>query len=99
MERISLLLSLLLCACATSPELPADVQRFVERRDICDHLRGEFSGDASDKERQRDLLDGVATYCTGTDKELATLRGRYVGNQRVIEQLSKYEFRIEPRPQ
>jgi len=42
-------------------------------------------------------LDGVATYCTGTDKELAALRGRYVDNQRVIEQLSKYEFRIEPR--
>jgi hypothetical protein len=88
------LLLCLLSACATG-RLPGDVQKFVERRDICDHLRGEAGDYNGDLEREKEINDGIAKFCTGTDKELALLRMKHVENQPVLEMLSKYMTRIE----
>ena len=73
--------------------LPADVATFKERRDLCDHFRGEEPYDA---ERRTFLEESMNKYCTGTDKELASLKRRYKGNTVVLKVLSEYEETIEP---
>jgi hypothetical protein len=83
------------CACQAPGALPADVQSFIARRDNCDTLRGEVSGEARSAEEDRAAVDAINKACKGTDRELATLRGKYVDNDKVIQALSKYEFRIE----
>jgi hypothetical protein len=96
MNRWIVLTSLALVACATA-EFPVEVSAFVERRDICDHLRGEISGEPTDEEQGKVLAAQLDKYCKGTDKELSTLKQRYAGNQRIMDRLSTYESRIEPR--
>jgi hypothetical protein len=93
MTRWSASLVVLLGACATS-SLPGDVERFVARRDTCDHLRGE-ERDPADRDGTRDLAVEIDRYCRGTDAELARLRGRFYRDGPVIERLSRYETRIE----
>lgn len=48
--------------------LPHDITKFVERRDVCDHFRGEpYEGDAE----RRDFIERqLNEYCNGTDAEL-----------------------------
>jgi hypothetical protein len=96
MNRWIVLTSLALVACATA-EFPVEVSAFVERRDICDHLRGEISGEPTDEEQGKELVAQLDKYCKGTDKELSTLKQRYASNQRIMDTLSTYELRIEPR--
>lgn len=98
MSGISALpLLLVLAACASPAQLgaeplPPDVAAFVERRDACEHLRGEEPYDAG---RAAELKMRLAETCTGTDKELESLRRKYGGNPRVMDRLSRYEGRIE----
>ena len=73
-------------------KLPADVARFKERRDLCDHFRGE---DPYDRERRRFLGENLNRYCAGTDAELAALKAKYKGNATVRKVLDKYEAKIE----
>ncbi|MBM4262729.1 MAG: hypothetical protein FJ145_15020 [Deltaproteobacteria bacterium] len=73
-------------------ELPAEVKQFQESRDLCDHFRGEEGYDA---ERREFLLKQMKTHCTGTDEKLRALRRKYQSNQAVLEQLKKYEDKIE----
>jgi hypothetical protein len=75
--------------------IPADVEKFVKRRDICDHLRGE---EAYDPQRAEELEDGMQENCEGTDKELRTLRLRYAKNPEIKAKLAKYEREIEEGP-
>ena len=72
--------------------LPADVVKFTERRDLCDHFRGE---DPYDEERRKFLKENVKKYCTGTDKELASLKTKYNNNEAVLKALAEYEVKIE----
>ena len=53
------------------PPVPDDVTRFVERRDACEHFRGEAPYDA---ERRRFLEQQTLKFCAGTDRELAQLK-------------------------
>lgn len=78
---------------ASKPALPANVQAFKIRRDRCDHLRGEMSGDdgAGAASLQRELQKN----CRGTDAELAALRHRYAGNKTIRAALANYENNIE----
>jgi hypothetical protein len=94
MKQSVLLVSFALAACITAGP-PSDVRAFMERRDICDHLRGEAGDYNGDIEREKEINEGVAKFCTGTDRALALLRMKHVDNQPVLEMLSKYEFRIE----
>jgi hypothetical protein len=72
--------------------LPADVVKFKERRDLCDHFRGE---EPYDRERRTFLEENLKRYCTGTDKELASLKTKYKGNETVLKALGEYEVKIE----
>ena len=53
-------------ASATMPPLPAEVIAFRDRRDACDHFRGE---DPYDAKRGAFLAAEMARTCTGTDRE------------------------------
>lgn len=72
--------------------LPADVQAFVEQRDICDHFRGEYP---YDEERRQFLGKNITVLCTGTDARLAALKQKYLGSEAVQSALSGYEVDIE----
>lgn len=86
---------------ATRPEfctLPADVRAFVEDRDLCEHFLGEPwpEGDSpEERQRRRELVDGVRVNCAGTDRRLAELRQRHANEEGVMAALAGYEARIE----
>lgn len=95
--RLALPLAILLAACASTAQvgaqaLPQDVAAFIERRDSCDHFRGEEPYDA---ERAAEIKAALAATCTGTDKQLAALRRKYADNPQVLDRLSDYEDRVE----
>lgn len=96
---LRILLLLASCGCAGNQEgaaraagIPEDVALFRERRDLCDHFRGE---EPYDEERRAFLEANLARYCTGTDAELAALKSRYRDDEAVMELLSGYEENIE----
>ena len=74
------------------PKLAGHVEKFKERRDLCDHFRGE---DPYDEERRKFLEENLKKYCTGTDKELTSLKAKYKNNKAVMKVLEKYEEKIE----
>jgi hypothetical protein len=88
-------LVLAVAACAHR-SLPSEVERFVERRDTCDHFRGEVA-EPGDIARMNEVNEMLAKYCSGTDAELAALRSRYYANGAVTEKLSVYETKIEAK--
>ena len=94
--RLLLILSLALYAAGaqSAERLPVDVAKFMERRDGCDHFRGE---DPYDEERRKFLAKNMKALCTGTDRQLARLKSKYKGNASVMEKLNGYEPRIEAR--
>lgn len=80
---------------AKEPEmrLPDDVASFKQRRDLCDHFRGE---EPYDEQRKKFLERSIMKYCTGTDKELASLKRKYQNRAAVMRVLERYETKIEP---
>jgi len=74
------------------PKLPPDVSTFVEKRDLCDHFRGE---DPYDEERRVFLEENMIKFCTGTDAELAELKQKYHHNPSIMDVLNRYEEKIE----
>ena len=76
--------------------LPADVAQFVQRRDLCDHFRGEEPFDA---ERRAFLAMRMQEFCTGTDRQLKTLRVKYKDKQHVMSKLNTYETTVESAQQ
>ncbi|HZD41479.1 MAG TPA: hypothetical protein VE131_12195 [Terriglobales bacterium] len=75
-----------------SVDLPSDVARFKKRRDICDHFRGE---EPYDEERRKFLKENLRKYCSGSDKELASLKKKYSDSIAVLKALAGYEGKIE----
>ena len=73
--------------------LPAKVAAFLERRESCDHWRGERG---YDKERQADIDWAMCQACPGTDAQLARLKKKYAANKAVMQKLSEIEPNIEP---
>lgn len=78
--------------------LPPDVNRFIDRRETCDHVRGEFP-DPPDPQRVQELTESIATSCTGTDAQLARLKERYRNDLAVIRRLDAFESEIESKQQ
>lgn len=74
-------------------DMPAEVSDFVERRELCDHFRGEMTGDES--ERGKAVNRELEHYCKGSDGKLIYLRNKYKDRQEVLQALSKYEDCIE----
>jgi len=68
--------------------VPRDVQRFVDRREGCDHMRGE-------SDRLNELNREIRKLCGGTDKELAQLKRKYAANSTIMQILNQFEASIE----
>ncbi len=74
--------------------LPREVQRYVDKREGCDHMRGEIP-DPGERQRMREVSREIRRLCTGTDKELARLKRKYAKSPSVIRRLSEFEPGIE----
>jgi len=91
------------------PGLPLDVLSFVNRRDGCDHFRGEPTdfdeaylnqagedGLREQRERAEFINQNIAELCTGTDAQLRALKVRYdAADSSIIKLLNTYEPTIE----
>ncbi len=73
-------------------KFPADVARFTEQRDGCDHFRGEYP---YDEERRQFLQKNMNALCKGSDARLAQLKKKYAGHPAIVAKLNDYEERIE----
>ncbi|WP_434778668.1 hypothetical protein [Neisseria sp. Ec49-e6-T10] len=73
---------------------PKDVSQFIDKRDTCDHLRGEVAGEA-EIDGQRNIYQVIELACTGTDKQLIKLKKKYQRNAVVMSALNQYEVCIE----
>lgn len=74
--------------------LPRDVMKFTETRDECEHFRGEVP-DPSQTERMKEVVEAINKYCTGTDKQLSTLKSKYGDKPEIMTKLNAYEEQIE----
>lgn len=82
---------------AAAQPLPADVRVFVDRREQCEHWRGEYS---EDEARIAEINAKACAACLGTDAQLARLRKKYAADAGAKAALAKYEAKIElPSPQ
>lgn len=82
----------LVTAALAQAKLPPEVARYVEKRDGCDHFRGE---EPYDEERRQFLLKRMTELCVGTDKRLAALKKKYRNDAAVMKKLDEYEPEIE----
>jgi hypothetical protein len=75
-------------------KIPNDIHAFVDRRDGCDHFRGEpwdLGDDPVVKERREFIFRQINTLCRGTDKQLTGLRKKYAKNNDAVQKLVEYE--------
>ena len=79
---------------ATEVQLLADVAKFIEQREGCDHFRGE-TPEPPDKQRMKEVNREIRKLCAGTDKKLEQLKRKYAKNQAVVKRLSEFEDNIE----
>ncbi len=92
---LALLLVALMCNVqAASPKVPKDVDQFLDRREACDHFRGE---DGYDEERRLEIQRALCETCLGTDAELARLKAKYKKVESVQVRLEVFESHIEPK--
>ncbi len=77
-------------------QVPSDISEFVERRDLCDHLRGEITAPGQDDEQTR-LIDDINRQCQGTDAALHRLKLKYADSTPFSHLLNQYEADIESR--
>lgn len=76
-----------------NPALPGDVVQYVNRRNLCDHFRGEPTP-ASDASRAEQVQQAVEKYCARADMQLAALKAKYSNNKTVLHALSGYASHI-----
>jgi hypothetical protein len=84
---------LLIQSAMASEKLPADVVQYVERRESCDHWRGE---DGYDQARQAEIKQALCQSCPGSDAGFVRLTKKYKTNKRVLARLADFEPKIEP---
>jgi len=100
MNRMSSVTIFMLCivsgsASAAKERLPADVVKYVEQREGCDHFRGEVP-DPPAVQRMKEIEQEIRKLCTGTDKKLNKLKHKYARNQMVMKRLNEFEENVEP---
>lgn len=76
------------------PDLPIDVQRYLDRRASCDHWRGE---DGYDADRAHEIRIGICKSCGGSDVGLDFLKKQHAHDPVVMEQLSGIDPSIEDK--
>lgn len=72
--------------------LPEDVRFFMDKRERCDHFRGE---DTYDENRAKEIQNQLTLFCRGTDVRLAGLKRRYQGRPDIMRALAAYDEKIE----
>jgi hypothetical protein len=80
-------------------DYPHEVRAFLDRRDGCDHFRGEPIPEPADDpggERRREIETAMRELCTGTDAELLKLRAAYRDDAVVSAVFAGFENDIEP---
>ena len=99
MRKMLLCVSLLMRAVSSSADesFPRDVQRFIDRREGCDHMRGEVPG-PGEKQRVQEVDREIQKLCHGTDRELVRLKKQYAKNPSVMGRLDGFESAIEVGP-
>lgn len=77
--------------------LPGDVEKFIAKREGCDHMRGEIP-DPAEKQRMKEVNREIQKLCKGTDQRLARLKKKYAADQAVMNRLHEFEPVIEAPP-
>lgn len=87
MKRFLVCLAVLMPVSSVTAQdyLPREVQRFVDRREICDQVR---RGAPDPREK-------LLKLCIGTNKELAQLKRKYGANSTIMQILNQFETGIE----
>jgi len=79
---------------------PQEVRLYTQRRDECDHWRGEPVPDGIDPalaaDRRKQIEQAVAELCAGADAQLLKLKRKYRSDASVMQALGGYEADIEP---
>jgi hypothetical protein len=91
---VSTLLALLSLSVTAQEGLPKDVEKFIAKREGCDHFRGEIP-EPGEKRRMRDLNREIRRLCGGTDRALAQLKRKYAMDVVVMQRLSEFDAQIE----
>ncbi|GAB3437908.1 hypothetical protein NX773_19530 [Massilia solisilvae] len=73
---------------------PRDVQKFIDDREGCDHMRGE-EPEPGDRQRARELKREMDRLCKGTDRKLAQLKKKYAASAIVMKRLGEFDPQIE----
>ena len=96
MKRMLICLALLMSALPVlaGDLLPRDVQRFVDRRESCDHMREETPV-PGEKLRMAGMERELSKQCKGTGQELARLKRKYAANTTIMQVLNQFETGIE----
>lgn len=68
--------------------LPKDVAAFIGRREDCEHFLGE---EPYDEERRVYLEKTIKETCSGSNRQLQSLRQKYTGNVAILQALAGYE--------
>jgi hypothetical protein len=96
MKRIRLMAlvaaGLFQAACASRLD-EKELVRFLDQREVCDHLRGEIP-DPADRERLQEVIRDINKYCAGTDQQLKALKARFANDAQVMAKLNALEDRI-----
>jgi hypothetical protein len=87
-------IALLAVSAAAETTLPKDVEQFINKREGCDHFRGEIP-DPGQKRRMREVTREIQRLCTGTDIALAQLKKKYANDAVVMQSLEEFEPQIE----
>ena len=82
---------------AQAQVLPAEVTRFFQERETCEHFLGEpVEGQTPEQRKRRAFVaDSVDIYCSGTDKRLAALKRRYASHKATMAVLRPLEEKLE----
>jgi hypothetical protein len=86
--------ALALAGCVTQSNDKRDVDRFVQRRALCDHFSGELP-DPAEKARMDEVIKKANEACAGTDSQLKALKSKYALDAEVMTKLRQYEDEVE----
>jgi hypothetical protein len=90
----SAVLVMCVCTSALASDVPKEIAKFIERRESCDHWRGE---DKYNKKRQAEINRAICQACTGTDAELKRLKQKFKDRPDIQAKLNNFEPQIESK--
>jgi hypothetical protein len=91
---VSASLVLLVLPVAAQAGLPKDVEKFIAKREACDHFRGEIPT-PGEKRRVKEVNREIRRLCDGTDRTLAQLKRKHAMDAAVMQRLSEFDSQIE----